>query len=368
MSVSKPQGALPYQIIRELIASGSVRGVTQDAALQPASLDLSLTDQVYRMRGSYLPRKGEPIEEIIKRGCLFTHDIEKPLEHNGIYLIKLAESLNLPAAIHAATSNKSSSGRINLRARLIADGVPRFDDIPAGYSGALWLEVSPKSFPVRVHAGDRINQMRFYEGDARLSMNEHKTVFDQYHLLRALDGSIIPASEDNVGRGITMTVDLHSQARIGWRAKTAPEAVLDTAVFDHDPQAFFEEIERPHQEELILHPGDFYILSTRERILTPPDFSTEMVSYDASKGEFRSHFAGFFDPGWGWRERDEDRGTIAVLEVECYGHPFVLRDGQPICLMVYERMLAVPEKLYGSDLKSNYAVQQGPTLAKWFKK
>ncbi len=366
MPVPQTQGALPYQAIRNMITDGCIRNVTQDTAIQPASLDLALTDQVYRMRGSYLPRKGEPIEDIIKRGCLFTHSIEKPLEHNGIYLIKLVESLNLPATIHAAASNKSSCGRINLRARLVADGVPRFDDIPAGYTGALWLEISPKSFPVRVHTNDRINQIRFYEGDARLSMDEHKAAFDQYHLLRTLDGSIIPASEDNIGRGITMTVDLHSQTRIGWRAKTAPEAVLDTARFDHDPQAFFEEIERPRSEEIVLHPGDFYVLSTRERILTPPEFSTEMVAYDASKGEFRSHFAGFFDPGWGWRERDEDRGTIAVLEVECYGHPFVLRDGQPICLMIYERMLAIPEKLYGIDLKSNYATQQGPKLSKWF--
>ncbi len=361
------QGALPYQTIRELMVSGAVRGVTQEAAVQPASLDLSLTDEIYRVRGSYLPRKGESVGDILKRGLLFKHNAEQPLEHNGIYLIKLAESLTLPADIHAATSNKSSSGRINLRARLIADGVPRFDDIPAGYSGSLWLEVSPKSFPVRVHAGDRINQMRFYRGDARLSPTEHNAIFNQYRLLRTLDGKDIANNEDYVGRGITMTVDLHSQERIGWRAKTAPEAVLDTAKFDHDPAAFFEDISRPENEELVLHPGDFYILSTRERIITPPEFSTEMVSYDASKGEFRSHFAGFFDPGFGWREKDEERGTIGVLEVECYGHPFVLRDGQPICLMVYEHMLEIPEKLYGSDLKSNYSQQQGPKLAKWFK-
>ncbi len=367
MLASRTQGALPYQAIRDLMINGAVLGAVQDAALQPASLDLSLTDHIYRMRGSYLPRKGEAMEDILKRGCLFHHDIKNPLEHNGIYLIKLAESLKLPPHIRAATSNKSSSGRINLRARLIADGVPRFDDIPSGYSGALWLEVSPKSFPVRVHINDRINQMRFYEGDARLSASEHRAIFQEYTLLRDLHGSIIQPTQDYVGRGITMTVDLHSQPCIGWRAKTAPEAVLDTGFFDHDPHLFFEEIARPANEELMLHPGDFYILSTRERILTPPEFSAEMVSYDASKGEFRSHFAGFFDPGWGWRENDADRGTIAVLEVECYSHPFVLRDAQPICLMVYEHMLAIPEKLYGANLASNYATQKGPTLAKWFR-
>ncbi len=360
------QGALPYQAINGLIAAGVIYGVTQEIAIQPASLDLSLTDRVYRMRGSCLPRKGEPMEDILKHSCLFTHDLDKPLEHNGIYLIKLAESLVLPTTVHAAASNKSSSGRINLRARLIADGVPRFDDIPAGYTGALWLEISPKSFPVRVHAGDRINQIRFYQGEARLSRSEHHAAFEQYHLLRSLTGAMVPTSEDCVGRGITMTIDLHSQTRVGWRAKTAPEAILDTAKFDHDPRFFFEAIERPQCEELILHPGDFYILSTRERVLVPPDFSMEMVSYDASKGEFRSHFAGFFDPGWGWHERDEERGTIAVLEIECYSHPFVLRDGQPICLMVYEHMTATPDKLYGTDIKSNYTTQQGSKLAKWF--
>jgi dCTP deaminase len=184
------QGALPYQDIKGLMASDAILGVTQDAALQPASLDLSLTDEIYRVRGSYLPRKGESIQDILKRGLLFKHNIEQPLEYNGIYLIKLAESLQLPPDIHAAASNKSSSGRINFRARLIADGVPRFDDIPAGYRGALWLEVSPKSFPVRIHAGDRVNQMRFYRGDARLSTAEHKSVFEEFHLLRTLDGKI----------------------------------------------------------------------------------------------------------------------------------------------------------------------------------
>ncbi len=364
--MSPSQGALPYQTIQAMIEQGAITS-HNPAALQPASLDLSLTEEIYRMRGSYLPRKGESIRDIIQRGSLFAHDIGKPLEYNGIYLIRVAERLKLPANVHAITSNKSSSGRINLRARLIADGVPRFDDIPAGFEGTLWLEVIPKSFPVLVHVGDRINQMRFYDGDARLSAQEHRALFADQHLLRSLDGQKIAPTEDYVGRGVTMTIDLQSQERIGWRAKTVPEAVLDTAQFNHDPQLFFEQIERPHSGEIVLHPGDFYILSTKERILVPPTYAAEMVSYDASKGEFRSHFAGFFDPGWGWREQEEERGTIGVLEVETYGNPFVLRDGQPICLMVFEHMTETPTKLYGSDLKSNYSAQQGPKLAKWFK-
>ena len=137
--------------------------------------------------------------------------------------------------------------------------------------------------------------------------------------------------------------------------------------FDHDPADFFEPVTRPKSGELVIHPEAFYILSTKEKIITPPNFATEMAAYDSSKGEFRSHFAGFFDPGWGWRENDAERGTIAVLEVEAYSHDFVLRDGQPICLMVYDRLVATPEKLYGENIQSHYHMQQGPKLAKWFK-
>lgn len=350
-----------------MIHAGYVKNAS-DACLQPASLDLTLTDDVYRMRGSYLPRPGETIAQIVERGSLFKHSIERPLEHNGIYLIRLNETLQLPAGIHATVSNKSSSGRINLRGRLVADGVPRFDDIPAGYAGSLWAELIPKSFPVLVHPGDRINQMRFFHGEAKLSGLEHGLVLDRYGLLRTQDNVRIPSSSANVGRGITMTVDLSASDVIGWRAKTAVRSVLDTARYDHDPDDFFEPIARPKSDELVLHPEAFFILSTKEKIITPPAYAAEMAAYDSSKGEFRSHFAGFFDPGFGWKQQDADRGTIAVLEVEAYSHDFVLRDGQPICLMVFEHMLATPEKTYGDDLQSNYHGQSGARLAKWFKK
>ncbi len=359
-------GALPMQLIREMMQAGYIRGGSE-AHIQPASLDLTVTDEVYRLRGSYLPRVGEPMAEILARGALFKHPIDRPLEQNGIYLIRLAETLALPPGIHATCSNKSSSGRINLRGRLIAEGVPRFDDVPAGFHGGLWLEVIPKSFPVRLHPGDRINQIRFFHGDARLSILEHRMTYDRYGLLRDAHGTRLPANAERCGRGVTMTIDLTSEEIIGWRAKPNGWNILDTAVFTHDPREFFEPVERPANGELVIRPEAFYILSTKEHIITPPTFATEMAAYDSSKGEFRSHFAGFFDPGWGWTDADETRGTIAVLEVEAYGHDFVLRDGQPICLMVYERMLDIPDKLYGADLKSNYSGQTGPRLAKWFR-
>lgn len=359
-------GAIPFQIIRDMMSAGYIKDAL-DAHAQPASLDLTITDEIYRMRGSYLPRTGEPIRAILEKGALFKHHADRPLEYNGIYLIKLAESLELPPGINATASNKSSSGRINLRGRLIADGVPRFDDIPAGYRGTLWLEVIPKSFPILLHPGDRINQLRFFHGDARFTALEHRIAFDRYGLLRDTEGRRIPASEENVGRGITMTVDLHSRNIIGWRAKKSTSTFMDTARFDHDAEDFFEPVHRPKNDELIISPDTFLILATKERIIVPPDIACEMAAYDASKGEFRSHFAGFFDPGFGWHEEEVKRGTIGVLEVEVYSHDFVLRDGQPICLMVNEHMIAPPDKLYGQDLKSNYLEQQGPRLAKWFK-
>ncbi|GMU25256.1 2'-deoxycytidine 5'-triphosphate deaminase [Candidatus Uhrbacteria bacterium UHB] len=365
-------GAIPYQTMRDMIRAGYVEGASEDH-VQPSSLDLTLTDEVYRMRGSYLPRPGEPIRDIIRRGSLYRASLEYPLECGGMYLIKLRESLALPRTIHASVSNKSSSGRIDLRTRTIGDGLARFDSIPAGYTGTIWIEVTPKSFPVKIYAGDRVNQMRFFHGDARLNTLEHQFAYDQHHFLRDRAGMPVPAVNDITTNGVLMTIDLMGEAAgadgaiIGWRSHPGSRNVLDTRRFDHDPYDFFEPIRKPAKDELTLTPGSFYILNTKENIVVPPEFAAEMANYDPTMGEFRSHFAGFFDPGFGWHEDETLRGAAAVLEVEAFGHESVLRDGQPICLMTYERMLSVPEKIYGADVKSNYTAQIGPRLAKWFR-
>lgn len=359
-------GAVPSQLIAEMIGAGYIAGASAQA-IQPSSLDLTLTDVCYRMRGSYLPRQGEQIREIVSRGALYQHPLDRPLETDAIYLVKLSESLQLPPGIHATANSKSSSGRINLRTRLLADGVPRFDSIPAGFHGGLWIELIPKSFPIRLHPGDRLNQMRFFHGEARLSSLEHRMMYDRYRLLRATGSRMIPTADEAVSDGITMTIDLPADDIAGWRAHPSAWSVLDTADFDHDPRDFFEPIQPTRNGELILNHGSFYILATKEKVIIPPAFAAEMAPYDPTKGEFRSHFAGFFDPGFGWNENDAERGWQAVLEVATHGHDFIIRDGQPICLMVYERLLAKPHALYGQDLKSNYIVQKGPRLAKWFK-
>ena len=360
-------GAIPRQLLEEMMEAGYLIGA-QKNALQPSSVDLSISDEVYRMRGSYLPRRNEKIEDIIRHGALYKHGLDRPLEVDGTYLIRLNESLKLPAGVHANANSKSSSGRINLRTRLLVDNTPRFDSVPNSYEGSLWLEVISKSFPVLLHAGDKLNQLRLFHGDSQLSSLEHRMIYDRYKLIRRADGTPIPADAEILSSGISMTVDLSPRdATIGWRAHPSPWGVLDTAKFDHDPLDFFEPVTSPKSGEVILRHGAFYILVTKERVIVPPTYAAEMAAYDPTKGEFRSHYAGFFDPGFGWTEDEATRGWQAVLEVSTHGHDFILRDGQPICQMVYERLLAKPDVIYGQDLKSNYVAQTGPKLAKWFK-
>jgi dCTP deaminase len=366
------QGAIPFQMIREMIRAGYIPGAAAEN-IQPSSLDLTVTDEIYRMRGSYLPRAGESVRELVEVGALYKSSLEYPLDRGGIYLIRLNESLRLPKMITAVTTNKSSTGRIDLRTRLVADGITRFDTIPAGHRGSLWIEVAPKSFPVKLYPGMTLNQMRFFFGPAKLNALEHGFAYDNHGLLRDAFGRPIPQSDNRVGEGITMTIDLvgdegaEDDAIIGWRSLPGASNVLDMKRFDHDPFEFFEPLRKQPKGQLTLTTGVFYILNTKERIVVPPEFAMQMANYDPSVGEFRAHFAGFFDPGFGWNEEDAKRGTTAVLEVEAYGHECVLRDGQPICLMVYERMLAVPEKIYGENVGSHYVGQTGPRLSKWFR-
>lgn len=358
-------GSLPFQLIEQLIDAGYLRGANK-AHIQPSSIDLTLSDTCFAMPGSLLPRSGESIEDLITHHGGTPHHLENPLQVGQVYLIRVNESVAFSPDLHATASNKSSSGRINLRGRLMADGVSSFDELPRGYQGQLWLEVIPMSFAVRIHPGERVNQLRFYTGDGRLSRIEHELLYASEPLLRSLDGSPVPSSPQRVGKALTMTVDLSTYDIVGWKAKPRHEHVLDTNVFTHPKELFFEPVPRPDNGKILIAPGDFFILGTKEKIVVPPTYASEMIAYDGTKGEFRSHFAGFFDPGFGWSADSSRRGTIAVLEMEAYGNPFFLRDEQPVCLMAYEHLVAEPNKLYGTDLNSNYGQQQGPRLAKWF--
>ncbi len=362
------QGALPLQYIRALMAEGHIHGAKDDY-LQPSSLDLSLSGEVYRMRGTFLPRRGETIRSLVDSGMLYRCDLQHPLELFGIYLVRLNETLSLPDAVHAYTNNKSSSGRINLQTRLLVDGVSRFDMVPTGYRGELWLEIIPKSFPVKLDAGERINQMRFATCDARLNDREHFNLVDQAQLLCDLNGNAYRADNATVDKdGVVMSVDLTSEDIVGYSSSPTACRVLDFAKRDYDPAEFFEPIMRPKNGQFTMKRGDFYILVTKECLRVPDNYAAEMAAYDPSKGEFRSHYAGFFDPGFGYGAQGSMRGTPGVLEIFTHDNDFVLRDGQPICKMIYERLAAPAELLYGdAKLASNYYRQRGPRLSKHFR-
>lgn len=362
-------GAFPSQYIRTLLEEGAVIGASQ-TNIQPSSLDLTLSEEAYRMPGIFLPRPGESIRDIIKTGGGEPWDLSKPLPLRGVFFVRLRESLKLPSTvIFAYANNKSSTGRINLQTRLICDGVSQFDKVPRGYTGELWLVISPRSFNIQVHPGAALNQLRFFNSDTRLNYTDHLALYEYFTLLYNPDHS--PISRDEVHfdlhGGVTMSVNL-DQDIIGYSATQNPNVTLDISRFDHDPQEFFRPLHRPENGRLMLLRDEFYILSTIEQIAVPPEFSVEMVAYDPSKGEFRSHYAGFFDPGFGFGEKGEVKGTTAVLEVYPHDNDFFLRHGQPICKMVYERLATFPELIYGTaNLKSNYQSQSGPRLSKYFK-
>jgi len=339
--------------------------------IQPASLDLTLSDRVYRTSSSFLPKPDERISDILVGRTLYDFEL-KPgtiLEPNSSYIIPLAEYLDLAPGIHGYVNPKSSIGRVGLFVRLLCDYTPRFDYIPPGYKGQLYLEVIPLDFVVKIQPGLACNQVRFRaegqfragESDLRLAHAKHGILFDQ-------DGTpvtqqMITASEG----GLMLTIDLESRDIIGYRAKHDTIHAIDLSkIGEHEPADFWEPISRPASGELILVPNNFYLLASRERVSFPPEFAGEMASYDPSSGEMRSHYAGFFDPGFGFGEAGIGAGTTAVLEVRAHNVPFRLTRGQAICKMMYERMLEEPEVLYSSGIGSSYT-GSGPKLSKHFR-
>lgn len=361
-------GAFPSQRIAKMIEGGQI--IDADASrIQPSSLDLTISDEIYKMKGVFLPRVGESISDILREGSLFSWDLGKPLESQGIYLVRLNESLALQPSAYARTNNKSSTGRVNLQARLLADGVPRFDALPRGYRGALWLLLIPRSFSIKLDAGDALNQIRFFNADSTLSRTDLDALYTEDALLHTENGIHIQREhvEFDERGGITLTVNLE-QSIVGYKCRPSAGTILDFRSTNNDPDEFFEAILRPKNGHLILRRDEFYVLSTLECLRVPPTFACEMVAYDPSKGEFRSHYAGFIDPGWGYGRDGEIPAAALVLEMLLQDNDVILRHGQPVCKVVYERLAEPADRIYGTgDLASHYALQRGPRLSKHFK-
>ena len=354
-------GVLPSQALRGLIASGAL---SADPAIlpdqiQPASLDLRLGHVAYRVRASFLAGAGRPVAERLAEFEMHRIDLSQGavLEKGCVYVIPLMERLALPAGITAVANAKSSTGRLDLLTRTITDGGVEFDRIAPGYTGPLYAEVCPRSFSVLVRPGMRLNQIRFRQGQA---------VLDDAALAALHAGEPLVNGPAVISEGLGFSVDLRPDQGdlVGYRAK--PHAgVIDLDKIGHYPAPDFWEEVRTTEGRIILDPGAFYILVSREAVTIPPDYAAEMAPYLAMVGEFRVHYAGFFDPGFG-HSAAGGTGSRGVLEVRCHEAPFVLEHGQIVGRLVYERMAERPETLYGAGIASNYQ-GQGLKLAKHFR-
>jgi len=352
-------GVLPAQSIKAMIAAGSITGAVLADQVQPASLDLRLGAVAYRVRASFLAGAGRSVADRLAEFTMHKVDLTDGavLEKGCVYLVPLMEGLALPQGMTAVANAKSSSGRLDLLTRTITDGGVEFDRIPEGYTGPLYAEVCPRSFSVLVRRGQRLNQIRFRQGQAVLSDAELVA-------LNAVEPLVSGPALISEGLGFSVDLRPASGDLLGYRAKPHT-GVVDLDRIGHYPAREFWEEVRSHDGQIILDPGAFYILVSREAVTIPPDYAAEMAPYLAMVGEFRVHYAGFFDPGFGYAAAG-GAGSRGVLEVRCHEAPFVLEHGQVVGRLVYEHMAERPETLYGMGIKSNYQ-GQGLKLAKQFR-
>lgn len=353
-------GILPCQSIAGLAESGAIRAESGIAPsqIQPASLDLRLGDTAYRVRASFLAGERVGVSERLDGFGMHAMDLSggAVLEKGCVYVVPLMEGLALPENVEATANAKSSTGRLDLLTRLIVDGGTEFDRVGAGYRGGLYAEICPRSFSVLARPGARLNQIRFRRGQARLSDAELRN-------LHAADPLVNGRALIDDGLGFSVDLRPGKGERVGWRAKPHSGVIDLDLIGCYRPGDFWEEV-RADDGRVVLDPGAFYILMSREAVSIPPETAAEMAPYLAMVGEFRVHYAGFFDPGFG-HESAGGSGARGVLEVRCHEVPFALEHGQVVGRLIYERMAARPERLYGAGGTSNYQ-GQGLKLSKHF--
>lgn len=359
--LSAPQGVLPIQHLRKMVDVGQITSevAIPDEQFQPASLDLRLGTTAYRVRASFLSGANSTVQDRLQEFQMHKIDLRQGavLERGCVYLVPLMESLDLPEDIQAVANAKSSTGRLDLLTRTITDHGVEFDRIAPGYSGPLWAEICPRSFSVLVRPGMRLNQIRFRRGQALL---------DDATLQSRHDAEGLVSGPAHIDGGLGFSVDLSAgdDGLVGYRAKPHSGVIDLDNIGHYDPVEFWEPL-YSHNGQIILDPGAFYILVSREAVTIPPDCAAEMAPYMALVGEFRVHYAGFFDPGFGHSEAGGE-GSRGVLEVRCHEAPFVLEHAQRVGRLIYEQMAELPARLYGQESASNYQ-GQGLKLSKHFR-
>ncbi|MFQ5441132.1 MAG: 2'-deoxycytidine 5'-triphosphate deaminase [Thermodesulfobacteriota bacterium] len=377
--MKKKSGVYSWQALKDCVEKGviSSKGAPiGEVQIQPASMDLRLGSKAYRLVSSFLPESHEVMEQLHAPDLygsdlvMYETDISGGgiLEKGHVYLIPLIEELRLPEGVSARANPKSTTGRLDIFARVLTDRNPRFDDIADGYGGRLFLEVLPRSFTIKVREGLSLVQLRLMGGDCVLSDEELKGLHLSPGILYEGEEGV-PAENVKISKGLFMGVDLEGDGPggvIGYKSRKNSHVVDLTKRNHYNIKDFWEPIYRNEKGTLILEPEDFYILSSKEKIRIPPEYAAEMAAYEAGSGELRTHYAGFFDPGFGYGPGGEVKGTKAVLEVRAHDAPFMIAHGQTFCKLTYEKMREVPEKVYGPKIGSSYQFQ-GITLSKQFK-
>ena len=366
--VVKPSGTgiLPSHAIRELVRSKAIQGVEDipPDQIQPASIDLRLGSTAYRLRASFLPGSKSTVEDRIRQFGMHAIDITDGavLEVGCVYIVPLLEYLALPSRVWGLANPKSSTGRIDVLTRLITDQAEVFDKVKEGYHGRLYAEIAPRTFSVVVRKGSRLNQLRLRRGTETLSAAMHHRLQKEYRLV---DRDL---NKKGPFKGIPLTVDMQGEQTdglLGFRARQHADLIDVENIGYYDPIDYWEPIFAREHKHLILNPGDFYILASSEAVSVPPQYAAEMVAYDTLIGEFRVHYAGFFDPGFGFAASG-GAGSRAVLEVRSHEVPFLIEEDQVVGSLLYDKLMDVPDKLYGTRIGSSYQ-RQGLALSKHFK-
>jgi len=338
-----------------------------DGQIQPASLDLRLGARAWRIQASFLPGRGQTVMDKIDKFSMYELDLTQGavLETGCVYIVELLESLALPETLSATANPKSSTGRLDVFTRLITDGAVEFESVAAGYNGPLYAEISPRTFSVMVRKGSRLSQLRLRRGMQILDDAGHADLQERHQLVRFDDETIV-----SINDGIGLSVNLVPQEKtglVGWRARKHA-GLIDVDKPASQPAArFWEAVTEADlfKGGLVLNPDEFYILASQEFVIVPADYAAEMRAYDTRVGEFRAHYAGFFDPGFGMAEIGATP-TRAVLEVRSHDVPFLIEQGQTVCRLVYEPMSARPNQLYGAAGSGSNYQSQGLKLAKHF--
>ena len=367
------EGVLPGQLLDRAIRAGYIdagRFKIPEGNVQPASLDLRLGERALRIRCSFLPGS-DSVERKLKDYVLDEIDLRGDgamLEARCPYLIELKEHLDLPVGLRGKANPKSSTGRIDVFTRVITDLSDRFDEVAPGYHGPLYLEVVPLSFPVRVREDLTLNQLRLSIGRPTLNDDEVRAAHAAAPMLFR-GGEPVPADDLVLSDGLFLGLDLHGDAsgRVGHSTRDSAPLLDLTTGGEVDPAPFWDPVYREEGDRLVLSPKRFYLLMSNEAVSIPPTLAAEMTAYDPTSGELRTHYAGFFDPGFGFDVEGRFSGSRAALEVRAHDVPFMVENGQPVCKLTFERMLEEPTALYGSSIGSSYQ-QQEETLSRYFRR